>query len=156
MATSNLILTGRGPNRMMTSPTQRMTNRPGPRWDLPVLSHSQELSTGIHSQIPIGQPPTHVNKLNRQLTRGKVPFTRPRMPSPADMEHPYHHHQKKKNRVLLLTRKTRLNKWETVVLQWFCQPFHQNVHLGVLTEYASRLHGVGSRLATSISSSIQK
>ena len=40
-----------------------MTDGPGPGWSLPVLSYSQELSTGIQCHITIGSLATHIYKL---------------------------------------------------------------------------------------------
>ena len=82
MTTSNVI------NRLMTSLTKLMTNQPGPRRDQPVLSYGQELGTGIQYQISMSQPTTHIDKLNRQLTKSKKPFTMTRMSDPPDVEHP--------------------------------------------------------------------
>ena len=60
------------------------------------------------------------------------------MPGPPKMKHPKNDKKKKEN-VLLLTKKIRPKKGENMVLlQCFCQPFTQDAHLGVPTEYASR------------------
>ena len=122
-----------------------------------MLSYRQEPNTGIQCQIARSQPPTNIDKLNRQLTRGDIPFYQdPGCRAPPDMEHPHHQLPKQSKRSVCQPEKTRVSprgtswsygvsaRYSHKMATWGCPP---NMH-----HFNQRL---GSRLATSMSSSIQ-